>query len=183
MANNPKMQFYTYLIYVINKHYKRDIVKLFSVLRKNFLNKNLPSDLHKRTLLIGEVLKSLVKNGFGENTIVTFIGDHGPTQIKEILQGTLKQCTNVHDWMVSSDKTYKAIWNENYVFASLLNPSQMALCNQFKEQFLKFLFGDLEYTFQMNMLSASVRISYNSTTMNGGFTFSDEIDLKVEEQW
>ena len=37
----------------------------------------------------------------------TFIGDHGgPTQIKEILQGTLKQCT-MHDWMVSSDKTYK----------------------------------------------------------------------------
>ena len=29
------------------------------------------------TLLIGEVLKSLVKNGFGENTIVTLIGDHG----------------------------------------------------------------------------------------------------------
>ena len=37
----------------------------------------------------------------------TFIGDHGPTQIKEILQVTLKQCTNMHDWMVSSDKTYK----------------------------------------------------------------------------
>ena len=40
-------------------------------------NKNLPSDLYKMTLLIGEVLKSLVKNGFGENTIVTLIGDHG----------------------------------------------------------------------------------------------------------
>ena len=42
------------------------------------LNKNiLPTDLYKLTLLIGEVLKSLVKNGFGENTIVTLIGDHG----------------------------------------------------------------------------------------------------------
>jgi membrane-anchored protein YejM (alkaline phosphatase superfamily) len=42
-----------------------------------FLNKNLQNDLYKMTLLIGEVLKSLVKNGFGENTIVTLIGDHG----------------------------------------------------------------------------------------------------------
>ena len=27
--------------------------------------------------LIGDVLKSLVENGFGDNTIVTLIGDHG----------------------------------------------------------------------------------------------------------
>ena len=27
--------------------------------------------------LIGEVLKSLIENGFGDNTIVTLIGDHG----------------------------------------------------------------------------------------------------------
>ena len=111
----------------------------------------------------------------------TFIGDHDPSQVKEILRGTLKQCTKMHDWMMmSGDKTYKSMWNENYVFASLLNPSQMALCDEFKEEFLKFLFGDLEYTFKMNMPTASVRICYNSTTMNGGFTFSDDIELKVE---
>ena len=86
----------------------------------------------------------------------------------------------MHDWMVSGDKTYQAMWKENYVFASLLNPSQMVLCNQFKEEFLKFVFGDLEYTFKMNMLSASVRICYNSNTMNGAFTFSDDIQLKVQ---
>ena len=79
-------------------------------------------------------------------------------------------------FFVSGDKTYKSMWRENYVFASLLNPSQMALCNEFKEQFLKFLFGDLEYTFKMNM----EKITYNSTTMNGGFTFSDDIQLKVQ---
>ena len=27
--------------------------------------------------LIGEVLRSLVSNGFGDNTIVTLLGDHG----------------------------------------------------------------------------------------------------------
>ena len=27
--------------------------------------------------LIGEVLKCLIENGFGDNTIVTLIGDHG----------------------------------------------------------------------------------------------------------
>ena len=104
----------------------------------------------------------------------TFIGDHDPSQMKEILQGTIKGVTNMHDLLlVSGDTTYKSLWNENYVYASLLNPSQMILCEQFKEEFLKFLFGNLEYTFRMNMQ----KISYNSTTMNGAFTFAD-IDLK-----
>ena len=106
----------------------------------------------------------------------TFIGDYYPSQTKEILQEMIKQWTNMHDWMVSGDKTYKSIWREKYVYASLLNPSQMVLCNQFKEKFLKFLFGNLEYRFQMNMVA---RISYNSTTMNGAFTFADDLDLKV----
>ena len=80
----------------------------------------------------------------------------------------------MHDLLlVSGDTTYKSLWNENYVYASLLNPSQMILCEQFKEEFLKFLFGNLEYTFRMNMQ----KISYNYTTMNGAFTFAD-IDLK-----
>ena len=94
----------------------------------------------------------------------TFIGDHDPSQVKKILHGTLKQCTKMHDWMMmSGDKTYKSMWSENYVFASLLNPSQMALCNEFKEEFLKFLFGDLESFFKMNMLFVSFSIFYNST--------------------
>ena len=104
----------------------------------------------------------------------TFIGDHDPSQMKKILQGTIKGVTHMHDLLlVSGDTTYKSLWNENYVYASLLNPSQMILCEQFKEEFLKFLFGNLEYTFRMNMQ----KISYNSTTMNGAFTFAD-IDLK-----
>ena len=105
----------------------------------------------------------------------TFIGDHDRSQLKEILQTTIKHWSNRHDYfLVSGDTTYKSLWRENYVFATLLNPSQSLLCDNFKEDFLKFLFGNLEYTFKMNM----EKISFNSTTMNGAFTFANDIELK-----
>ena len=61
--------------------------------------------------LIGDVLKSLVENGFGDNTIVTLIGDHG-WMLGENQVGTLK-------------KYFRITYDLNHIYAIFLAISKM----------------------------------------------------------
>ena len=69
----------------------------------------------------------------------------------------------------SSDLLTGYLWKEKLFFSNLRNPTQTCLCMKFKETFLKYLFGDLNHDFLMDMN----RIFYNATTMKGAFTFAD----------
>ena len=91
-----------------------------------------------------------------------------------LIKGLVKTCIESWDTAsdmlsASSDSPYRSLWKKNNFFATLLNPTQTFLCIGHRRSFLKYLFGDLNHDFQVDMN----RIHYNPTTMKGAFTFAD----------
>ena len=90
--------------------------------------------------------------------------------IKDMVQNSLQAWDTMSDTLsTSSDSPYRSLWRDKKYFNTLLNPTQTVLCTEHKASFLKYLFGDLNHEFSMDMN----RIFYNATTMKGAFTFAD----------
>ena len=69
----------------------------------------------------------------------------------------------------STDSSYRSLWRDKKYFNTLLNPTQTVLCMKHKASFLKYMFGDLNHQFKVDMN----RIFRAATTMKGSFTFAD----------
>ena len=69
----------------------------------------------------------------------------------------------------SSDSSYRFLWRDKKYFNTLLNPTQTILCTGHMDSFLKYVFGDLNHKFTVDMN----RIFKGATTMKGAFTFAD----------
>ena len=90
--------------------------------------------------------------------------------IKDMVQNSLQAWDTMSDMLsTSSDSPYRSLSRDKKYFNTLLNPTQTVLCTGHKASFLKYLFGDLNHEFSMDMN----RIFYNATTMKGAFTFAD----------
>ena len=90
--------------------------------------------------------------------------------IKGLVQNSLQAWDTMSDVLsISSDSPYRSLWRDKNYFCTLLNPTQTVLCTGHKARFLKYLFGDLQHVFSMDMS----QIFYNATTMKGAFTFAD----------
>ena len=90
--------------------------------------------------------------------------------IKGMVQNSLQAWDRMSDILsTSSDSPYRSLWRDKKFFNTLINPTQTVLCKEHKASFLKYLFGDLNHDFLMDMN----RIFYNATTMKGAFTFAD----------
>ena len=90
------------------------------------------------------------------------------------IKGLVETCINSWDTAsdilsASCDLPYRSLWKKKKFFATLLNPTQTVFCIGHKGSFLKYLFGDLNHDFKVDM----DRIFYNATTMKGAFTFAD----------
>ena len=91
-----------------------------------------------------------------------------------LIKGLVKTCIDSWDTAsdilsASCDSPYRSLWRDKKYFNTLLNPTQTVLCTEHKASFLKYLFGDLNHEFSMDMN----RIFYNATTMKGAFTFAN----------
>ena len=91
-----------------------------------------------------------------------------------LIKGLVK--TSIDAWdtasdiqSASSDSPYRYLWKKKKFFATLLNPTQTFLCIGHRGSFLKYLFGDLNHDFQVDMN----RIHHSPTTVKGAFTFAD----------
>ena len=91
--------------------------------------------------------------------------------IKDIVQDSLQDWDTMSVILsTSSDSLYRSLWRaDKKYFNSLLNPTQTVLCTGHKFNFLKYLFGDLNHQFSMDMS----HINHSATTMKGAFTFAD----------
>ena len=91
-----------------------------------------------------------------------------------LIKGLVETCIDAWDTAsdiqsASCDSPYRSLWKKKKIFATLLNPTQTLFCIGHKGSYLKYLFGDLNHDFKVDM----DRIFYNATTMKGGFTFAD----------
>ena len=105
-----------------------------------------------------------------------FIGDFPADQTKEIVKNDLKAWEKYHGSSMAAFPFYKSVWRDKTVFACLLNLTENMRSHQFKINFLEYLFGDIKHNFT-NIEMADC-ISYNSHTIQGGFTFSKNVKLK-----
>ena len=87
--------------------------------------------------------------------------------IKGIVLNSL-QAWDTMSGMLSSDSLYRSLWRDKKYFYNLLNPTQTVLCTLHKDSFLKYLFGDLNHQFSMDM-----NLIQRSTTLKGAFTLAD----------
>ena len=91
-----------------------------------------------------------------------------------LIKGLVETCIDSWDTAsdilsASCDSPYRSLWKKKKFFATLLNPTQTFLCIEHRGSFLKYLFGDLNHDFHVDM----GRIFYNATTMKGAFTFAN----------
>merc|ERR1740137_439989 len=75
----------------------------------------------------------------------TFIGDYDSSNIKGLVQSSLLA------WDMSDMLSTSSLWRDKKYFNTLLNPTQTVLCTGYKASFLKYLFGDLNHEFSMDM--------------------------------
>ena len=91
-----------------------------------------------------------------------------------LIKGLVETCIDSWDTAsdilsASCDLPYRSLWKKRKFYATLLNPTQTLFCIGHKGSFLKYLFGDLNNDFKVDM----DRINYNPNTMKGAFTFAD----------
>ena len=103
------------------------------------------------------------------------IGDIPKDKWKEMIEQSLEELAHDHyKKMNSQNSIYPTIWRENFVYYGALGLTQQRLYYYFKDMFLKYLFGDLEYQFDIT----TDHIHYNSGILMGTFTFAKGMKLK-----
>jgi len=140
---------------------------------------NIPDYLNRRVFL------DLAKKMSGENTVHclhlmnwwtqingTFIGDYPEDDWKKIIVDGIAFS---HD-VTSKNGIYPNLWRKDFIFSNKMNPTQLFLCDRLKDNFLKYLFGDLKYQFETSM----DHISYNPGVLTGAFTFGKDLKLKFD---
>ena len=105
-----------------------------------------------------------------------FIMDYPDDGKKEILQTCLNGLKYNHDLMMhSKNSIYSSIWRENFIYGTTHDSTHQILCDQNKDYFLRYLFGDLKYQFELSI----DHITYNVNTLRGAFTFNKNVNLKT----
>ena len=105
---------------------------------------------------------------WGQKVPGAFIADFPKEDLEKIIQSCLKVYQSDHEKNLKlKNSMYPDLWRKDLMFANCEHPTMYVLCTLFKDNFLKCLFGDLEYQFDVTM----GHIASNMRVLRGTFSF------------
>ena len=103
------------------------------------------------------------------------IDDHPKAKWKNIIQSCLETFSSDHEIRLRhKNSIYSTLWREKMIFGYVTEPVEHILCGRYKDNYLKYFFGDLEHHFEL----VKDYISYEQYVLIGAFTFSKDLKLK-----
>ena len=98
------------------------------------------------------------------------------TFLLAIIQNSLNSWNEAHERkMTLKNSMYSLLMRGRYISHCPMNLIRRFLWNQYKDKFLKYFFGDLEYQFEFH----GDLIAPTSYYLSGSFTFSKDVKLNT----
>ena len=92
-----------------------------------------------------------------------------------IIENSLNSWNEAHERKMRLENSiYSSVWRRRYLSHYPMKLIMRYLWGQYKDNFLKYFFGDLEHRFQFESDLTDPTFSY----LSGSFTFSKDVKLK-----